>query len=668
MGAIFLEYKFFCELLSGFLGENKITYVSTPINTGNRFIDWYQRIGSTLLIDSKEYIESKKKNVIEPNIREVQEYVEEFRKSTNKVVIDPTTFESKHLEWTQEEFYKFWSLFIKSSVDEVIFLDGWEYSIGCCYELVASFEKNINIYSQDMERLSISKCLDKLNNSLKAYDNIGGEKQIQGILEKLYVRANNIPNCDIEQNEHEKMKDEKLHELLVKKDSNIAQFISFDMGINSGRRFVHINNIDQEMGLSNKEVIEKLILSANSKAVNIRSFGKETMKGNKLIFNKTIDEIDEILNVIKNNALANKYSIINENIDISDGGVSGVVLGGVIEFSPDDTPKCVEKEGVCSLPREIGMKMLKNVYGFAPDIQFNHNYRVEFSIHPNRQGVKKEHTIIWEYEYYDNVDYQKKIVWPNKFSQFLGDKVFGLLVADALGIRVPKCTVVTRKVAPFSFGKETGLKEKWIRTCPIEKVPGKFYTGTSWIDPFELMKKEENDILDGKKIASIISQDSVEPMYSGAAFVSENESNDLIEGVAGNGMDFMIGKEGNIELPYPVTNKVKVLNNQLRQYHNILGDVSIEWVYDGKDVWLVQLNQLKGIYDNRRENIIVKGSPLFYEKVYVKDGLDELRSRINYIKDKNIGVELIGNIGITSHFGDLLRLADIPSILRNEEQ
>ncbi|MDF2883083.1 MAG: hypothetical protein K0R54_3640 [Clostridiaceae bacterium] len=31
-----------------------------------------------------------------------------------------------------------------------------------------------------------------------------------------------------------------------------------------------------------------------------------------------------------------------------------------------------------------------------------------------------------------------------------------------------------------------------------------------------------------------------------------------------------------------------------------LGDVSVEWVYDGKTVWLVQLNQLKG--ENKYKN------------------------------------------------------------------
>jgi len=114
---------------------------------------------------------------------------------------------------------------------------------------------------------------------------------------------------------------------------------------------------------------------------------------------------------------------------------------------------------------------------------------------------------------------------------------------------------------------------------------------------------------------------------------------------------------------------VKKLNNQLRSYHKELGDVSIEWVYDGKNVWLVQLNQLivGDKYKNSIDNVIVHGSPSYYERFFVKDGLDSLREKISLLKDNNIGIELVGNIGVTSHFGDLLRLSNIPSMLKGEK-
>lgn len=663
--------KDFFESLKNLFNGNEITYVSTPINTGEKFISWYSSVGKTMVENSKEYNEEKYRSIIEPNMRSAKEYIKEFRRTNNKVVIDPTTFEDKTLKWSQDDFYNFWSDVIKELVSEIIFLDGWEYSIGCCYELLSAVEKKINMYSQDLRRLTVDECITKLSNSVNIYlsNNLKQGIKIEEILEKIKQYNSNKVNNIIQDNEKEKMKDKKLDNLVINNGANIAQFVSFEPNSNLKTRFIHINNFESDSELSNNEIIEKLILSAPSKAVNIRSFSRKKMKGNKLVYNKGIDDIDEILRTIKENSLDNKYSIVNENIDINDCGVSGVVLGDVIEFSPEDTPKCVEKEGLCSLPREIGLKILQNVYGFSPDINFDNNYRVEFSIHPNRQGVKKEHTIIWEYEYYEKIDYQRKISWPNNFSRFIGDKVFGLLIADSLGIMVPKTTVISRKIAPFTFGTDTGLNEKWIRTCPVSKEPGKFYTGASWVDPFKLMDEEEAKGLKEINIASIISQAAVESLYSGASFVTEDEKNDLIEGVSGNGDKFMIGEQNKLELPTKVINAVKILNNKIRSYNKELGNVSIEWVYDGNIVWLVQLNQLKGKnkYKNSEKDVIVHGSPSHYEKIYVRDGLDSLRNKINLIKDKNIGIELIGNIGVTSHFGDLLRLANIPSILKSEE-
>lgn len=660
--------KYFFEILRNLLKGNRISYVSTPINTGEKFISWYKEQGKLLDKNSEEYIKAKQKNVIEANALITKKYIEQLRRNTNKIVIDPTMFEGKTLNWGQDEFYNFWSNVIDKLIDEVIFIDGWEYSIGCCYELLAAVKKGINIYSQDMVILTMSECIEKLKNSINEYtlNNLDEGRRIETILKKVQEYCKDVCHIDMQQDNGIEMKDEKLHYLISNKDVNIAQFVSFESNTNLDTRFIHINNFNDINKLSSRELIEKLILSAPSKAINIRSFSKESMKGNRFVYNKGIDDIDEIIDIIKENSLENKFSIVNENIDINDCGVSGVVLGDVIEFSPEDTPKCVEKQGVCSLPKEIGFKILKNVYGFVPDIKFNSNYRVEFSIHPNRQGVKKEHTIIWEYEYYKNIDYQRTILWPNNFSKFIGDKVFGLLVADSLGIRVPRSTVISRKIAPFSFGIETGLKEKWIRTCPVKKVPGKYYTGSSWIDPFELMNKEEAKDSEGLSIASIISQDGIEPLYSGACLIRLNEDEDLIEGVSGRGDKFMVGEESRKELPQNVIDKVKSLNNEIRSHHNILGDVSIEWVYDGEYVWLVQLNQLKDKNGDNylNSNVIVQGNPSHYEKVFVEDGLDSLRNKIKLIKGKNIGIELIGNVGVTSHFGDILRLADIPSIIK----
>jgi len=430
----------------------------------------------------------------------------------------------------------------------------------------------------------------------------------------------------------ELLKDDKLSFMHEHMGCNIARYISIspDMSI----RYINIDT-DYVYKGDLKECILDLIEASNSKSVNIRSFSIESMKGHSLVYGKQANEIDKILNVIQKNCNENKYSIINETIDVNDGGVSGVILGNIIEFSPNDTPKCVEKPDICFLEKNMGMHLLKTVYGFAPECDFDESYRVEFSLHPHREGLNKSHTIIWEYEKFEEYEYDIKIKWPNKFSRFIGDKPFGLIIADYLGFNV-------------------------IRTAPIVKEPGKYYTGDKWTDPFILMQTEELKGDNEINIASVLSQSAVEAVYSGGAIVSENQANDVIEGVAGKGDNFMVGTEYLDSLPDNVLVKLKALLNEIRKYHYLLGDVSIEWVFDGTKIWLVQLNQLK---EKSVGTTIVAGKPAKYEKFYVEDGLEQLRTKIKAIKDSNVGIELIGDVGLTSHFGDVLRHTNIPSFI-----
>ena len=95
----------------------------------------------------------------------------------------------------------------------------------------------------------------------------------------------------------------------------------------------------------------------------------------------------------------------------------------------------------------------------------NDDYCVEFSIQPTKEGLKQTNTSVLEYELFEKNTQKFELYWPNNFSKFIGDKTFGLIIASYLGLNVPYTTVIAREVPPFSFGKRTGLHEKWIRTA-----------------------------------------------------------------------------------------------------------------------------------------------------------------------------------------------------------
>ena len=135
----------------------------------------------------------------------------------------------------------------------------------------------------------------------------------------------------------------------------------------------------------------------------------------------------------------------------------------VVEFAPDANPRCVDDETIAtaSLPFEFGLSLLGSVYGFAPDLKGREGARVEFSLHPARRGWLHDHTVIWQIEQRPSTPLDNHADLPNQFSRMIGDKAFGLSLASAAGLPVPRSVVTTRNSLSSSASRlgrtDTGL-------------------------------------------------------------------------------------------------------------------------------------------------------------------------------------------------------------------
>jgi hypothetical protein len=210
--------------------------------------------------------------------------------------------------------------------------------------------------------------------------------------------------------------------------------------------------------------------------------------------------------------------------------------------------------------------------------------------------------------------------------------------------------VISRHVAPFEFGTSTGCGETWIRTCPVEQEPGRFTTNFGWQDPFRLLSEEDPS---GESIASVISQENVPGAFSGA-LIAGAEGTPIIEGVSGRGSGFMLGGPIGL-LPEQIWRDV---SEAFDMAFAVLGPVRFEWVHDGSRVWIVQLHRGATPSIGRT---IYPGEPRVVHRFQTSDGIEALRDLIRLVKGSDEGIALVGNIGLTSHLGDLLRLAKIPS-------
>jgi len=445
-------------------------------------------------------------------------------------------------------------------------------------------------------------------------------------------------------------KDEILDALAER--GNVAQFVAFRPGHSGApeQSFCRLIGLAPNMRFPNKrEAIAALLERAPERSVNVRSFLPESPRSQEFIYG--LKSVDDVLQALERLSTDGLHTIVNETVDVADGGVSGVAQGDVIEFSPDDTPRCVEKPGVASLPFELAAQLLETVYGFRPDLP-RENARLEFSIHPRKRGTRGQHTLLWEYEENAPPAHGASMVWPNRFSRHIGDKAYGLLMAWLLGQKVPLTTVIGRRVAPFTFGHDTGSSENWTRTCPVEPEPGLFTTARGWLDPFALLNAEDPT---GKRIASVLSQQAVPAQFAGAALSGSQGL--IVEGSMGDGDRFMLGIAPPVPLPAPVREQVKTLNDVLCR---TLEAVRFEWVHDGVEPWIVQLH--RGMTQSGG-TAIVPGEASSWIPFEVRQGLEALRDLTRAIP-ADTGIELIGDVGFTSHIADVVRRSKVPTRIR----
>lgn len=171
------------ELLLAVLGcvveDRCAVYVSTPITTGPRFIEWRRNAGADLEKGTTGYEQEHLTNVIEPNRQYVQPLVESLRGKFDAPVIDPTGLEDVP-GWEQYDYHGFWAKVVRRYVHTVVFIDGWQYSTGCVYEFLAALDSGATVLDERLEELSL---LDAQHLVERAIDDIS-----DGVLDEQPLR------------------------------------------------------------------------------------------------------------------------------------------------------------------------------------------------------------------------------------------------------------------------------------------------------------------------------------------------------------------------------------------------------------------------------------------------------------------------------------------------
>jgi hypothetical protein len=139
-------------------------YISVPITTGKKLLEWYDRKDFTTEMLIAE-------NLAEANIK-IPQYIECFNRYhkseeiTFITFIDPTKI--KEPKWRQQDYLSLWEQVITKFVKCVLFADNWQYSNGCCYEFLISKRLNLPTYTPDsMVIISIEEGIRLINEAIK---------------------------------------------------------------------------------------------------------------------------------------------------------------------------------------------------------------------------------------------------------------------------------------------------------------------------------------------------------------------------------------------------------------------------------------------------------------------------------------------------------------------
>jgi hypothetical protein len=140
------------QLLTCAVPARAATYVSTPITTGRRFVEWRRSAGRALDPTSDAYRAGRNDKVVRPNIDQVAPIVNHLRAAGPAIVIDPTKLVD-YARWRQANYHRLWVEVIARFAKRVVFADGWEYSQGCVFEFAQARLSDIQTFDQRMVQL-----------------------------------------------------------------------------------------------------------------------------------------------------------------------------------------------------------------------------------------------------------------------------------------------------------------------------------------------------------------------------------------------------------------------------------------------------------------------------------------------------------------------------------
>lgn len=130
-------------------GPRDSIYLSTPITTGRNHLPTLERgeAADSAAHDAQRYA------AIEGNRSRARAVAARLRGSGQQVVIDPTGLVDVP-GWAQDDYHALWIAVIEAYARVVVFVDDWQYSVGCTKEFEAALRLDLLLLDQRLAPLT----------------------------------------------------------------------------------------------------------------------------------------------------------------------------------------------------------------------------------------------------------------------------------------------------------------------------------------------------------------------------------------------------------------------------------------------------------------------------------------------------------------------------------
>lgn len=161
------EIEILLTFLQSVISERNAIYVSSPITSGRRYIDWVKQhpINNNFSGDNQnpEFI----RNVIEKNLEHAKSVIQKMRSVfSGDVLIDPTAVPDIQ-DWKQDDYRYAWGRIIERYVKIIVCSDDWQFSSGCAYEYLVARRAGIQIIDEKQEKITLEKAQQLIKEAIK---------------------------------------------------------------------------------------------------------------------------------------------------------------------------------------------------------------------------------------------------------------------------------------------------------------------------------------------------------------------------------------------------------------------------------------------------------------------------------------------------------------------